>query len=128
MVHYNIALLPEKPMMGRLSDPRVGYFVQPFEEYANEENRVKQKGFITRFRLEKKNPNAAVSEPVKPIVFYVSREVPDVWRPFIKKGIKDWNVAFEQAGFKNAIIAKDAPTKEEDPNWDAEDVRCSVVR
>ncbi|MBM3762933.1 MAG: DUF5117 domain-containing protein [Acidobacteria bacterium] len=128
MVHYSMVLLPEKPMMGRFSDPRVGYFVQPFEEYANEENRVEQKGFITRFRLEKKNPNAAVSEPVKPIVFYVSREVPDVWRPFIKKGIEDWNVAFEQAGFKNAIIAKDAPTKEEDPNWDAEDVRYSVVR
>ena len=128
MVHYSMVLLPEKPMMGRNFDPRVGYFVQPFEEYANEENRVEQKGFITRFRLEKKDPAAAISEPVKPIVFYIGREVPDVWKPYIKKGIEDWNPAFEQAGFKNAIIAKDAPSKLEDPDWDAEDVRYSVVR
>ncbi len=128
LVHYSLVLLPEKPMMGRLFDPRVGYFTQDFEEYANNENRVEEKSFITRYRLEKKNPNAAVSEPVKPIVFYIAREVPAVWRPFIRKGIEDWNVAFEQAGFKNAIVAKDAPSKEEDPNWDAEDVRHSVVR
>lgn len=128
MVHYSMVLLPEKPMMGRNFDPRVGYFVQPFEEYANDENRVEQKGFITRFRLEKKDPNAALSEPVKPIVFYVSREVPEVWKPYIRQGIENWNVAFEQAGFKNAIIAKDAPSKEQDPDWDAEDVRYSVVR
>ncbi len=128
MVHYSMVLLPEKPMMGRYFDPRVGYFTQSFEEYANEENRVERKGFITRYRLEKKNPNAAISEPVKPIVFYVSREVPDVWKPYIRKGIEDWNVAFEQAGFRNAIVAKDAPSKEEDPEWDAEDVRYSVVR
>ena len=128
MVHYSMVLLPEKPMMGRNFDPRVGFFVQPFEEYANEENRVEQKGFITRFRLEKKDPTAAISEPVKPIVFYIGREVPDVWKPYIKKGIEDWNPAFEQAGFKNAIIAKNAPTQVEDPDWDAEDVRYSVVR
>ncbi len=128
MVHYSMVLLPEKPMMGRYFDPRVGYFTERFEEYANDENRVEGKSFITRFRLEKKDPAAAVSEPVKPIIFYVSREVPDVWRPYIKKGIEDWNVAFEQAGFKNAILAKDAPTKEQDPNWDPEDVRYSVVR
>jgi hypothetical protein len=128
MVHYSMVLLPEKPMMGRFFDPRVGYFIQPFEEYANEENRVETKGFITRYRLEKKDPSAALSEPVKPIVFYIAREVPDVWKPYIKKGIEDWNVAFEQAGFKNAIVAKYAPAKEEDPAWDAEDVRYSVVR
>jgi hypothetical protein len=128
MVHYSMVLLPEKPMMGRYFDPRVGYFTERFEEYANDENRVEGKSFITRFRLEKKDPTAAVSEPVKPIIFYVSREVPDVWRPYIKKGIEDWNVAFEQAGFKNAILARDAPTKEQDPNWDPEDVRYSVVR
>ncbi len=128
MVHYSMVLLPEKPMVGRLSDHRVGYFVQPFEEYANEENRVENKGFINRYRLEKKDPSAALSEPVKPIVFYISREVPDVWRPAIKKGIEDWRVAFEAAGFKNAIVAKDAPSKEEDPDWDAEDVRYSVIR
>ena len=128
MMHYSMVLLPEKPMMGRLSDPRVGYFEQSFEEYANDENRVEAKGFINRYRLEKKDPAAALSEPVKPIVYYISREVPEIWKAAIRKGIEDWSVAYEQAGFKNAIIAKDAPTKEQDPDWDAEDVRYSVVR
>ncbi len=128
MVHYSMVLLPDKPMEGRLADPRVGYFVQPFEEYANDENRVETKGFINRYRLEKKDPTAALSEPIKPIVYYISREVPDAWKAAVRKGIEDWSVAYEQAGFKNAIIAKDAPTKEQDPNWDSEDVRYSVVR
>lgn len=128
MVHYSMVLLPEKPMMGRLFDPRVGYFARPFQEYANTDNRVLTERFITRFRLEKKDPAAAVSEPVKPIVYYISREVPEVWRPFIRRGIEAWNPAFEQAGFRNAIVVRDAPTKEQDPDWDAEDVRYSVVR
>jgi hypothetical protein len=128
MVHYSMVLLPETPMQGRYFDPRVGYFTQNFEEYANEENRVERKAFIARYRLEKKDPNAAVSEPVKPIVYYVSREVPAVWRPYVQQGIEDWNVAFEHAGFRNAIVGKMAPTKEEDPNWDPEDVRYSVIR
>jgi hypothetical protein len=84
--------------------------------------------YITRFRLEKKDPTAPVSEPVKPIVFYLAREVPEKWRPYLKKGVEDWNVAFEQAGFRNAIQCKDAPTKAEDPDWDPEDVRHSVIR
>ncbi len=84
--------------------------------------------YVTRWRLEKKDPKAAVSEPRKPIVFYVGREVPAKFRPWIKKGIEAWQPAFEKAGFKNAILAKEPPTPQEDPDWDAEDARYSSIR
>jgi len=128
LVHYSTVLLPEKPMVGRYRDSRVGYFATPFSIYGRPEGRVIEKQFVSRFRLEKADPTAAISEPKKPIVFYVSREVPEKWRSYIKQGVKDWQPAFEQAGFKNAIFAKDAPTAKEDPNWDPEDVRYSVIR
>ncbi|MCW3099282.1 MAG: hypothetical protein JWL77_4900 [Chthonomonadaceae bacterium] len=126
--HHSLILLPEKPMVGRYSDPRVGYFTESFSDYASGEHRVKDRAFAARYRLEKKDPTAAISDPVKPIVYYVSREVPEQWRPFIKQAIEDWQPAFEQAGFSHAIIAKDAPTEAEDPTWDPEDVRHSVIR
>ncbi len=126
--HHSLILLPEKPMVGRYFDPRVGYFTERFADYASGEHRVKEREFATRYRLEKKDPTAAVSDPVHPIVYYVSREVPEQWRPFIKQAIEDWQPAFEQAGFSHAIIAKDAPTEAEDPTWDPEDVRHSVIR
>jgi hypothetical protein len=128
LVHYSMTLLPEKPMRGRYFDPRVGYFVQPFEDYTSKKNWVVNSRYISRFRLEKKDPKADVSEPVKPIVFYVSREVPEKWREYVKKGVEDWQPAFEKAGFKKAIICKDAPSVEEDPSWDPEDARYSVIR
>jgi hypothetical protein len=128
LVHYSMTLLPEKPMQGRYFDPRVGYFTQSFEDYTSNRNWVERRQFISRFRLEKKDPKAEVSEPVKPIVFYVSREVPEKWRPFVKKGVEDWQPVFEKAGFKNAIICKDAPSVEDDPSWDPEDARYSVIR
>ncbi len=84
--------------------------------------------YITRWRLEKKDPKAAVSEPKKPIVFYIGREVPAKYRPWIKKGIEAWQPAFEKAGFKNAILGKEPPTPQEDPDWDAEDARYSSIR
>jgi len=84
--------------------------------------------YVTRWRLEKQDPSAVVSDPVKPIVFYIGREVPETWRPYVRKGIEMWRPAFEAAGFSNAIIAKDAPTPEEDPDWDAEDARISSIR
>ncbi|MBA3725033.1 MAG: zinc-dependent metalloprotease [Armatimonadetes bacterium] len=128
IVHYSIALLPEKPMMGRLADSRVGYFSEGFSEYGRPEHKVMDREYIARYRLEKKDPRAALSHPVEPIVYYVSREVPEKWREYIKQGIEDWQPAFEQAGFKNAILAKDPPTREEDPFWDPEDSRYSVIR
>jgi hypothetical protein len=127
-VHYSLVLLPEVPMMGRLKDSRIGYFTNGFDEYGRPENRVVRREFINRFRLEKKDPNAALSEPKKPIVFYLAREVPAKWRPWLKKGVEDWNVAFEAAGFKNAIMCVDAPSVKEDPDWDPEDSRYSVIR
>jgi hypothetical protein len=121
-------LLPENPMVGRYSDPRVGYFDVSFDDYGTPEHRAVTRGYILRYRLEKQDPDAPVSEPVKPIVFYISGEVPDKWRAWIKRGIEAWQQPFEQAGFRNAIVARDAPTKAEDPDWDPEDVRYSVIR
>jgi len=126
--HFSMTLLPEEPMMGRLADSRVGFFDVGFQDYGTDENGVKELAFINRYRLEKKDPTAELSEPIKPIVYYISREVPDHWRKYIKQGVEDWQVAFEAAGFKNAIIAKDAPSMKEDPTWSPEDGRFSVIR
>jgi uncharacterized protein DUF4953/uncharacterized protein DUF5117/uncharacterized protein DUF5118 len=129
LVHYSMALLPEKAMRPRYFDSRVGYFTQAFEDYSSSgKNWVENKQYISRYRLEKKDPKAEVSEPVKPIVFYLSREVPEKWREYMKKGVEDWQPVFEKAGFRNAIICKYAPTVDEDPSWDPEDARYSVIR
>jgi hypothetical protein len=126
--HASILALPPTPMRGRYADDRVGYFTVPFDDYGTGEYGKVRRAFIQRYRLDKKDPTAEISEPVKPIVFYLSHEVPDQWRPYIKRGIEDWQKVFEGAGFRNAIIARDAPTVQEDPNWDPEDVRYNVVR
>ena len=115
-------------MMGRCEDERVGYFTVPFNDYSTNEHRVVSKAFITRYRLEKKDPSAAVSEPVTPIVFYLSPEIPAKWRPYLKQAVEQFQGPLEAAGFKNAIFAKDAPTKDEDPDWDPGDLRYSVIR
>ncbi len=128
LVHQSLVILPETPMQGRLFDPRVGYFTEEFTDYANPKLWAVNKQYINRYRLEKKDPAAEVSEPVQPIVFYLSREIPEQWREYLKKGVEDWQPAFEKAGFKNAIICKDAPTRAENPNWDPEDARFNVIR
>jgi hypothetical protein len=128
LIHQSLVVLPETPMMGRLFDPRVGYFTEEFTDYAHPKQWAVNKQYINRYRLEKKDPKAEVSEPVKPIVFYLANEIPEKWRPYLKKGVEDWQPAFEKAGFKNAIICKDAPTRSEDPNWDPEDARYNVIR
>ena len=128
VMHYSMVKLPENPMMPRLFDDRVGYFSVRKTDYGVDEHRAPQRTYITRWRLEKKDPNAELSEPVKPIVYYVDPATPTKWVSWIKKGIEDWQPAFEAAGFKNAIIAKEAPSKTEDPYWDPEDARYSVIR
>ncbi len=128
VMHYSMVKLPEQPMMPRLFDERVGYFTIRKVDYGIDEQRAPRRTYITRWRLEKKDPNAEISEPVKPIVYYVDPATPTKWVPWIKKGIEDWQPAFEAAGFKNAIIAKEAPSKAEDPYWDPEDARYSVIR
>src|SRR4030095_13837519 len=120
--------LPDKPSMPRVFDERVGYFTVRQTDYGQDEHRAPERRYITRWRLEKKDPSAALSEPVKPIVFYVDPATPAKWAPFIKRGIESWQPAFEEAGFRNAIVAKDAPSKEQDPDWSAEDARYSVIR
>jgi hypothetical protein len=126
--HTSLLLLPETPMRPRCEDDRVGYFSTTFEEYDSGEHGTVKRGFINRYRLEKRDPAAPISKPVAPITFYLSREVPELWRPYIKQGIESWNTVFEQAGFREAIVVKDAPSEQEDPNWDPEDIRYSVIR
>lgn len=128
VVSHSMCVLPEKPMMGRLADSRVGYFSTAVTDYGTPYHGVKEYAFINRHRLEKKDPNAELSEPVQPIVYYIAPEVPEKWRKYCKQGVEDWQVAYEAAGFKNAIIAKDAPTAAEDPNWSPEDSRYNVIR
>jgi hypothetical protein len=129
LLHHSMVKLPENPMRPRRYDDRVGFFTEEFEDYGNVKNhQVENVRYITRWRLEKKDPSAEVSEPKKPIVFYLGREIPEKWRPWVKKGVEAWQDAFERAGFKNAILAKDAPSPQEDPDWDAEDARYSSLR
>jgi hypothetical protein len=128
IMHFSMVKLPEQPMMPRLADSRVGYFTETTMDFSRPEHRAERRRFIARWRLEKKDPSAALSEPVKPIVYYVDPATPKQWVPYIKKGIESWQPAFEEAGFKNAIIAKEAPSKEEDPYWSPEDARYSVIR
>jgi hypothetical protein len=128
VLHYSMVKLPEKPMMPRLFDERVGYFSVGKQNFSTSEHRVARQRFITRYRLEKKDPNAELSEPVKPIVYWIDSATPARWRPYVKKGIESWQPAFEMAGFKNAILARQAPSPQEDPSFSPEDARYSVVR
>jgi hypothetical protein len=124
-VHYSMVELPEKPYKGRLWDSRIGYFNTGFSTIGSDKNRVDDESYISRFRLEKKDPTAAISEPVQPIVWYLGPEIPSRWKPYVRKALLSWNEAFLGAGFKNAIVVKDAPN---DPDWSPEDARYSVVR
>ncbi len=128
LLHWSMVKLPEKPMMPRLADKRVGFFSISQLDYGRPEQRAQERRYIVRWRLEKKDPTAAVSEPVKPIVYYVDPATPDWLKPWVKRGIEAWQPAFEAAGFKRAIIAADPPTPEQDPDWAPEDARYSVVR
>ena len=128
VLHHSMVKLPEKPMQPRLFDERVGYFSVSQMDYGQDEHRAPKRRYITRWRLEKKDPSAALSEPVKPIVYYIDSATPTKWVPYMKAGVEKWQKAFEAAGFKNAIIAKLAPTPEEDPDFSAEDARYSVIR
>lgn len=127
LMHFSMVKLPEHLAQPRLYDNRVGYFTSDLHDYSLDEHRAPKREYIARWRLEKKDPSAALSEPVKPIVYYIDPNTPVQWRPWIKKGIEDWQPAFEEAGFKHAILAKDPPTKEEDPDWSPEDARYSMI-
>ncbi|MCS5701881.1 MAG: DUF5117 domain-containing protein, partial [Acidobacteria bacterium] len=126
VVSYSMVKLPEEPMMPRLFDERVGYFSDSYIDYSRPEHRATTRKFITRWRLEKQNPSAAISDPIKPIEYYVDPATPTEWVPYMKMGIEDWQPAFEAAGFSNAIVAREAPA--DDPDWSPEDARYSVIR
>jgi hypothetical protein len=126
LAHWSMVLLPDKPMTPRYYDDRVGYFSTRQIDCGTPQQRPVERRYIARYRRAKKDPTAALSEPVKPIVYYVDPGTPAKWIPYIKAGIEEWNAAFEMAGFKNAIIAKDVPADSAD--WSMEDVRHTVVR
>ena len=128
VLHHSMVKLPENPMMPRLFDDRVGYFSVSNLDFSRPEHRSQERRYITRWRLEKKDPTAAISEPVKPIVYYIDRATPAWLVPYMKKGVEKWQKAFEAAGFKNAIIAKPQPSEKEDPEFHPEDARYSVIR
>jgi hypothetical protein len=128
LMSYSMVLLPEKPMQPRLHDERVGFFSLMQRDFGVDEHRAPERRYITRWRLEKKNAAAAVSEPVKPIVYYIDPATPAKWVPYVKSGVEVWQKAFEGAGFARAIVAKEAPTAAEDPEWSPEDARYSVIR
>jgi membrane-bound inhibitor of C-type lysozyme len=129
MLRHSITKLPEDPMTPRYADPRVGYFTTEYDDYSGEDaNGVATRKLIQRYRLEKQDPSAEISDPVEPIVYYISPEVPDKWRLYFKQAVEDWQPAFEAAGFSNAIVALDAPSPEEDPDWSPFDTRYSVIR
>ena len=127
-LHHSMIRLPENPMRPRLFDKRVGYFAGTHQDYSSERHQVEEIRYIRRWRLEKKNPDQEVSEPLKPIVYHVGREIPKKWHKYVIEGIEMWQPVFEASGFRNAIIGKMAPTEEENPDFDAEDVRYSTIR
>lgn len=131
-LNVSFVLLPEKPMMRRYFDPRVGFFADNFTNYTDDQQRVEEKRFICRWRLEprpedvEKMKNGELVEPIKPIVYYIDPATPKQWRKYLIQGVNDWQAAFEKAGFKNAIRAEEWP--ENDSTMSMEDARFSCIR
>ena len=132
VLNTSMVLLPEVPMQQRLFDPRVGYFADGYSKFTDEQQGVETVRFITRWRLEarpedvEKQKRGELVEPIKPIVYYIDPATPKQWRPYLIAGVNDWQKAFEQAGWKNAIHAEEWP--EDNPDMSLEDARFSVIR
>jgi hypothetical protein len=133
-INHSMILLPKVPMMPRIFDERVGFFSVRQVDYGLDEQRSTTRTYIKRWRLEPKPADRAaylrgeLVEPAKPIVYYIDPATPEKWRPYLMQGVNDWQVAFEAAGFKNAIVGRLAPTPEEDPEFSPENIRYSVIR
>jgi hypothetical protein len=124
-IHYSFNKLPDKPMAVRKADARIGYFASTSQDFGDDLVRTPKQRVINRWRLEKKDPAAAMSEPIKPITFWLDRTIPVKYRQAIIKGIEGWNPAFEKIGFKNAVVAKVQP---DDASFDTLDVAYASVR
>jgi len=129
-IHNSMLLLPKVPYKARLADDRVGFFGQSQTDYGLDAQKAQVTRYIHRWKLERKDPAAykrgELVEPKKQIVYYIDPATPAKWRPYLIAGVKDWNAAFEAAGFKNAITALESPAN--DPDWSPEDARYSVIR
>ncbi len=132
LMNQSMALLPKEPMTPRHHDYRVGWFTVTQLDFGSDEQKAATRSLIRRWRLEPSDPEAyargELTEPVKPIVYYVDPGTPEEYRQAVIDGVEDWNESFEVAGFKNAIQAKLPPTKDEDPNFEPEDIRYNMVR
>ena len=128
LLHHSMVKLPDEPMTPRLFDERVGYFSVRQIDYGRDEHRSPNRRYVTRWRLEKRNPDQAVSDPVTPITYWIDPATPTRWVPYIEQGVEAWQEAFEAAGFSNAVVAREAPSPDEDPDWSPEDARYSVIR
>lgn len=132
-LNTSLVLLPEKPMRKRFADRRVGYFTERYTDYDANPQGIKIVNYIKRWRLEPKPEDVErylkgeIVEPEKPIVYYIDPTTPKKWVPYLMQGVMDWQVAFEKAGFRNAIIAKEAPGPEENPTWSLQDARHSAI-
>ena len=130
--NHSMILMPKKPMQPRRPDARVGFFTANQVDYGTEEHRAKPVRHVTRWELVPKDKEAYLRgelvEPVNPIIFHIDPATPEQWRKWLIKGVDDWQIAFEAAGFKNAIYGKMAPSPEEDPDFSLEDIRYPSIR
>lgn len=128
-VRYSLFALPESPMQRRPADDRVGYFTNAVKDFSKDKQSDPFIRYVQRWRLAPSDTAAykrgELVEPEEPIVYYVDRTVPEEYRPYVRQGIEAWNEAFREAGYKNAVVAKDAP---DDSTWSAEDIRYSTVQ
>ena len=128
VVHWSMLRLPERPMQPRLFDSRVGFFTNSVTDFAHASQKSERRTFVTRYRLECSAQRVGdLCVPIKPITYYVDPATPKWLVPWVKKAIMDWQPAFEAAGFKDGIVAKEAPSKSEDPDWSPEDARYAVI-
>ncbi len=123
--HYSMSSLPETDYVPRLGDDRIGYFQTMYQDYSTLDQESPYVRYVQRWDLKKKNPDARISEPVEPIVFWVDKAVPEEYRDAVAEGIEFWNPAFEKIGFRNAVIAKQMP---DTADWDPLDVRYNTIR
>jgi hypothetical protein len=132
-INSSMLLLPKTAMQQRFFDPRVGFFARNYTDFDANPQGVKEVTMIVRWKLEPKEEDiekyksGQLVEPKKPIIYYIDPATPKKWIPYLVQGVNDWQVAFEKAGFKNAIMAKMAPTPQEDSTWSLEDARFSAI-